>query len=80
MLRTRKIASCAVLILLLSCVLAHAGEDPVGKVAAALRNREFDKALELLEGALQNSPGNAQLWTMQGVAFAGRGQNSQALT
>jgi tetratricopeptide (TPR) repeat protein len=80
MLRTRQVVCFAVPILLLSCVLAQTSENTIGTVAAALRNRQFDKALELLEGALQRSPGNAQLWTMQGVAFAGRGQNSHALT
>src|SRR3984893_14445575 len=55
---------------------AAEGFEPV---ASALRNREFQKALELLRPALQRSPGNAQLWAMQGTAYAGEGQTKAAL-
>lgn len=66
-------------ILLLSCVLAQTAGNRVDPIASALRNQEFDKALELLQPALQASPRNDMLWTMQGVAFAGRGQKKEAL-
>ena len=55
---------------------AAEGFEPV---ASALRNREFQKALELLRPALQRSPGNPQLWAMQGAAYAGEGQTKEAL-
>jgi tetratricopeptide (TPR) repeat protein len=48
-------------------------------IASALQNKEFSKALELLSQALQASPGNAQLWTMQGVAYSGEGRSKEAL-
>jgi tetratricopeptide (TPR) repeat protein len=44
-----------------------------------LRAREFDKAVELTRSALRASPDNAQLWTLQGIAFAGKGDRKQAL-
>ena len=74
--------TCTVLlpILFLACALAQTGDDRVGPIASALRNQEFDKALELLHPALQRFPRNAQLWTMQGVAYAGRGQKKEALS
>ncbi|HXZ34063.1 MAG TPA: tetratricopeptide repeat protein [Terriglobales bacterium] len=48
-------------------------------IAAALRDQEFEKALELLSPALQESPQDAQLWTMQGVAYVGEKQQKEAL-
>jgi len=53
--------------------------DPTEPISAALRAREFDKAVELTRSALQVSPGDARLWTLQGIAFAGKGDSEQAL-
>jgi len=58
---------------------AHTRADETSSIALALQNREFDKALELLRRALQSSPNNPQLWTMQGVAYSGEGHKQQAL-
>jgi len=65
---------------LLGCVLAQTDQDPFQQIASALQNQQFDKALDLLKGQLQSFPSNSQLWTMQGVAYAGRGQKKDALT
>jgi len=37
----------------------------VGSIAAALRSQQFERALELLQPALQAAPTNPQLWTLQ---------------
>jgi len=58
---------------------SQAQEDPTGPIGAALQAREFDKALELTRSALKASPGNARLWTLQGIALAGKGDGKQAL-
>src|SRR6266496_4170148 len=68
------------LILVVSTAFAQTTQDQIAPMAAALRNRQFDRALERLRPALQQSPGNAELWTMQGVAYAGRGQKKEALS
>jgi len=67
-------------ILILSIALAQSAQDRITPIAAALRNQQFDQALDLLHTALQQSPGNSELWTMQGVAYAGRGQKKEALS
>jgi tetratricopeptide (TPR) repeat protein len=54
--------------------------DQIGKIAAALQNKEYDTALEMLGPALAASPGNAQLWTMQGAAYSGAGHKKEALS
>jgi tetratricopeptide (TPR) repeat protein len=67
-------------VLLTGFAYAQNADDRIGQIAAALQSKEFDKALGLLGPALQAAPGNAQLWTMQGVAYAGQGQKKEALT
>jgi len=51
----------------------------IGPITSALQTRQFDEALHLLEPALKESPQNAQLWMMQGLAFSGKGQSKSAL-
>src|SRR5206468_1658466 len=60
-----------------SLALSQTGEDPTEPIASALRAREFDKAVELTRSGLRASPGSAQLWTLQGIAFAGKGNALQ---
>ena len=78
MLAIRKVVALLVPIFTLSLALAQAPQDLIASIASALRDREFEKALEFLRPALKQSPGNAELWTMQGVAYAGRGQTKEA--
>jgi tetratricopeptide (TPR) repeat protein len=51
----------------------------VQSIASALRGREFEKALQLLQPALQNSPKNPQLWMLRGLAYSGKGDSKTAL-
>jgi tetratricopeptide (TPR) repeat protein len=73
--------ACLILVgfLFFSYAFAQTTQDQAAPIASALRNQDFGRALELLRPALQESPGNAQLWTMQGVAYSGRGQKKEAL-
>jgi len=64
--------------LLLSCALAQT-TDQIDVIASTLRNKEFSRALELLRPALQQSPGDARLWAMQGTAYAGGEKTKDAL-
>jgi tetratricopeptide (TPR) repeat protein len=75
----KKLVLSTVLLACHSLAFAQANEDPTAPVASALRAREFDKAVELTRAALRATPGNAQLWTLQGIAFAGKGDSKQAL-
>ena len=80
MLRARKLIWLAGSVLFLSSVLAQTAEHSAESIASALRAEQFDRALDLLQAALQEFPNNGQLWTMQGVAYAGKGQRQEALT
>jgi len=56
----------------------NAGEEE-SRVASALRDGDPAKALQLLAPAVRKFPQNAQLWTMQGVAYDRQGNKKQAL-
>jgi tetratricopeptide (TPR) repeat protein len=70
---------CIFAFFLLTCSRVEAATGQFAAIAAALQNKEFDKALELLRPALQASPVNSQLWAMQGAAYAGQGNEKDAL-
>jgi tetratricopeptide (TPR) repeat protein len=72
---------CILLIPIVFVVAAWAAPDSntLGRIATALQNKEFDKALEMIRAALKASPENAQLWAMQGAAYAGAGHKKDAL-
>jgi tetratricopeptide (TPR) repeat protein len=79
MLRLRGPTCIFVLLLLFPGLFGQSGNDQAAAIVAALREQQFDKALELLKIAMHTSPENAQLWTMQGVAFRGAGDRKEAL-
>jgi tetratricopeptide (TPR) repeat protein len=66
-------------VLFLAGAFAQTVTDQIGLITVALQNDDFAKALTLLGPALQRSPRNAQLWTMQGVAYAGEGHKKEAV-
>lgn len=59
--------------------LAQASGDAATQIATALQRQQYDQAISLLHTALTQTPANDQLWTMQGVAFAGLGKKKEAL-
>lgn len=75
----RKASVMVVPILFCSIAFAQSAGDRIGPIASALRNQEFARALELVQPALEEFPANDTLWTMQGVAYEGRGQKKEAL-
>jgi tetratricopeptide (TPR) repeat protein len=64
----------------LSPAFSQTSASQTEPVTAALRARDYDKAVELSRAALAKSPDNAPLWTLQGIAFASKGDNKDALT
>src|SRR5690348_11653284 len=79
--RSRK-RSCHVsliVLLVLTGAFAQSAIDQFPPIASALQDQQFEKALELLRPALQQSPRDARLWTMQGRAYSGLGRKKDAL-
>ncbi len=79
--QSRKASAIFAFVVLLLCSFAGAqsSSDRAAVIASALRDGQFDQALDLLHIALQESPRDDMLWTMQGVAYSGRGQKKEAL-
>lgn len=59
-------------------VSGQTANERVQSITSVLRDRDFEKALQLLKPALQDSP-TAQLWALQGLAYAGEGNSTAAL-
>src|SRR5271170_1301773 len=53
--------------------------DPTPAIAAALAQKQFDEAMTLLQPALKQFPQNPKLWTLQALAFSGKGDAKDAL-
>jgi tetratricopeptide (TPR) repeat protein len=53
--------------------------DPTPAIASALAQKQFDEAMRLLQPALKRFPQNPKLWTLQGLAFSGKGDTKDAL-
>src|SRR6267378_6581039 len=60
-------------------MFAQTATDLIGPIASALRGKQFERALQLLQPALQEFPTNPQLWTLQGLAFSGKGDQKKAM-
>ena len=77
--RGKSLGLLIVLVTLVSVLGAQVGTDHGGAIVSALRNRDFDRALELLHPALSEAPKNPQLWAFQGLAYSGKGDRKAAL-
>lgn len=55
-------------------------DDRFDSIYSALQGGNFNEALNLIRPALTRFPNEAQLWTMQGVAYAGEKNQGAALT
>jgi tetratricopeptide (TPR) repeat protein len=62
----------------LPAMFAQTTADRFGPIVSALRDREFEKALQLLEPAVKESPKNPQLRVFQGLAYSGKGDQKAA--
>lgn len=76
---SRTLAAIAGTLLLFSSLTAQVREDRVAQIITALRNQQYAQALVLLRPAIQLSPRDPRLRTMQGVAFQGQGDTKHAL-
>jgi tetratricopeptide (TPR) repeat protein len=68
-----------VLVVVQSGIVGQTGNERVASITSALENRDFGKALQMLQPALETSPRNPQLWVFQGLAYSGEGNKTAAL-
>ena len=60
-------------------VVAQNAKQQVSAITSALQAGQFDRALQLLQPELQQSPRNPQLWTLRGIALSSKGDKREAL-
>jgi len=77
--RTKDLACLLTQFLLFPFVLAQSPDARIAAIISELRDEQYDHALQLLDAELKLKPNDAQLWTMQGVAYEGQGKNAKAL-
>jgi tetratricopeptide (TPR) repeat protein len=58
---------------------AQTEQDHAPLITAAPRNRELDRAMDLIESAIHNYPNNPQFRMFEGLAHAGKGDQEGAL-
>jgi tetratricopeptide (TPR) repeat protein len=69
-----------ILLLLAACVaLAQDADNSVRSIAAALRAKDYQQALDLSRSALQRSPKDTKIMAMEGFALSGLGKDKEAL-
>lgn len=66
------------LLLLLLLPHVYAQTNPATEIESAIRVGDFNKAVELAQVALQQSP-NAQIWTLDAIALSRMGRANEAL-
>jgi tetratricopeptide (TPR) repeat protein len=77
--RFRLLGLAIILIASPSLAFSQTTESSIEPITAAMRARDYDKAVELSRVALARFPDSAQLWTLQGIALASEGDNKDAL-
>ncbi|MGB6544336.1 MAG: hypothetical protein WBE97_01820, partial [Candidatus Acidiferrales bacterium] len=58
--------------ILLAChslAFSQIDNSQIQPITSALSARDYDKAVELSRTALQKSPNNPELWTLEGIAL-----------
>jgi len=63
----------------ISCGLLAHPQDAIDAITAALKAKQYQEALTLTHRAIEQSPSDPQLWTLQGIAYAAQGKKQQAL-
>jgi len=73
-----ELAVAIVTVFLISPAFCQNVKDQIAEISKALQANQFDRALDLLRPTLQKFPSSDDLWVMQGVAYARKGQNKEA--
>jgi tetratricopeptide (TPR) repeat protein len=56
-----------------------ADSNPLRAIESALRSRDYDRALQMIRAQLQQTPQDARLHTLEGIALASEGKDQEAL-
>jgi tetratricopeptide (TPR) repeat protein len=76
---TRRGASALFALMFTVLAFGQAPPDPGAEIAAALRTNQYAQAVELAQSALQRSPNNVRILTMEAIALAALHKDNDAL-
>lgn len=63
----------------LPSALAQQDSQSIANVKSLIRSQQYDQALQTAKAALREDPGDFKLWTLEGICFALKGNESDAL-
>jgi tetratricopeptide (TPR) repeat protein len=71
----------SVLLMLGASIFAQGqkGNGQVASIQSLIRSQQYDRALQMTESALRNTPNDARLWTLEGIIFSIKGSDHEAL-
>ena len=60
---------------------AQRSQEPsqISGIVTSLRSQNFDETLRLCDSAIRKTPTDKRIWTLRGMAYAGKGEPSSAL-
>jgi len=72
---------CVALVILCTAIAAHAQQTgaSVDSIEALIRSQHYDAALQATKSALDATPKDFRLWTLQGIVYSIQGNNHDAL-
>jgi tetratricopeptide (TPR) repeat protein len=72
---------CAALLIVAGGVAAPGQQAklPIASIEGLIRSQQYDQALEATRSALHETPKDFRLWTLEGIVFAIKGSNHDAL-
>jgi tetratricopeptide (TPR) repeat protein len=77
--RVKRLGPAALLLLCVTWAFPQVPRDQIEPISSALRAKDFDRAVELSRSARQQFPNDAQLWTLEAIALASKGESKTAL-
>jgi tetratricopeptide (TPR) repeat protein len=70
----------ALLVFAVALALQGQQSNPsIASIESLIRSKDYDQALQQTKAALQKSPGNFQLWTLEGIVLSIKDSNEDAL-
>jgi len=54
---------------------ADVSKNPIAPIEAAIRSHQYDQALQMSQSALQATPQDFRLWTLEGIIFSIKGSD-----
>jgi tetratricopeptide (TPR) repeat protein len=58
---------------------AQPAQTPIASIESLIRSKQYDRALQAAQSALQKKPNDFRLWTLEGIVLSIKGNNQDAV-